>query len=59
MMPALLIFVECESTLLPNVLGLAYVLILIAIYKTSDEDGWPRRIAKVYKIAFREFFPDL
>lgn len=59
MSPALLIFVECETTFLPNFLGLAYVLCIIAIYKTSDEDGWPRKIAEIYRIAFREFFPDL
>lgn len=59
MAPALLIFVECESTFLPNFLGLAYVLCIIALYKTSDEDGWPRKIAEIYRIAFREFFPDL
>lgn len=56
--PAVLIFVE-GPTILPNCLGLAYVLSLMAIYKTSDEGGWPRKIAEVYRIAFREFFPDL
>ena len=56
--PVILIFVE-GPTLLPNFLGLAYVLSLMAIYKTSDEDGWPRKIAEIYRIAFREFFPDL
>lgn len=59
MSPALLIFVECESTFLPNFLGLAYVLCIIALYKTSDEDEWPKKIAEIYRIAFREFFPDL
>lgn len=59
MAPALLIFVECETTLLPNFLGLAYVLSILAIYKTSDEDGWPRRVAEIYRRAFREEFPDL
>ena len=56
--PAILIFVEGE-TILPNCLGLAYVLCIVALYKTSDEDGWPRKIAEIYRIAFREFFPDL
>jgi hypothetical protein len=56
--PGLLIFVE-GPTLLPNFLGLAYVLCIIALYKTSDEDGFPKKIAEIYRIAFREFFPDL
>ena len=56
--PALLIFVE-GTTIWPNCLGLAYVLGIIALYKTSDENGWPRRIAEIYRVAFREFFPDL
>lgn len=56
--PAILIFVE-GPTILPNCLGLAYVLAILAIYKTSGEDEWPRKIANLYKVAFREFFPDL
>lgn len=59
MAPALLIFVECESTFLPNFLGLAYVLCVIALYKTSDEDEFPKKVVEIYRIAFREFFPDL
>lgn len=56
--PGLLIFVE-GPTLWPNFLGLVYVVSIITIYQTSDEDGWPRKIAEIYRIAFREFFPDL
>lgn len=56
--PAVLIFVE-GPTILPNCLGLAYVAAIVLIYKTSDEDEWPHKIAEVYRIAFREFFPDL
>ena len=56
--PVILIFVE-GPTLLPNFLGLVYVVSIITIYKTSDEDGWPRKIVEIYRIAFREFFPDL
>ena len=56
--PAILIFVE-GPTILPNCLGLAYVLCIIALYKTSSEDGFPKKIAEIYRIAFREFFPDL
>lgn len=59
MLPTLLIFVECETTFLPNFLGLAYIASLIALYKTSNEDEWPKKVAEVYRIAFREFFPDL
>lgn len=56
--PGILIFVE-GPTILPNCLGLAYVLCIIALYKTSSEDGFPKKIAEIYRIAFREFFPDL
>jgi hypothetical protein len=56
--PGILIFVE-GPTLLPNFLGLAYVVAIVLIYKSSDEDEWPKKIAEIYRIAFREFFPDL
>jgi hypothetical protein len=56
--PAILIFAEGPN-LWPNFLGLAYVLCVIALYKTSSEDAWPKKIAAIYRIAFREFFPDL
>ena len=57
--PCLLIIVECETTFLPNFLGLAYAASLILIYKSEDSDGWLHKFVGLYKIAFREFFPDL
>lgn len=57
--PCLLIIVECESTFLPNFLGLAYVASLILIYRSEDSDGWLHKFVWLYRIAFREFFPDL
>jgi hypothetical protein len=57
--PCLLIIVECESTFLPNFLGLAYVASLILIYRSEDADGWLHKFVWLYRIAFREFFPDL
>jgi hypothetical protein len=59
MAPTLLIFVECETTFLPNFLGLAYAASLILIYKSEDSDGWLHKFMSLYRIAFREFFPDL
>ena len=57
--PCLLIIVECETTFLPNFLGLAYAASLILIYKSEDSDGWLHKFVLLYKIAFREEFPDL
>lgn len=56
--PAILLFVE-GPTLWPNFFGLVYIAGIIIVYKSSGEDAWPRKIAEVYRIAFREFFPDL
>lgn len=56
--PGLLIFAE-GPTLWPNFLGLVYAASLILIYKSEDSDGWLHKFVWLYKIAFREFFPDL
>lgn len=55
--PGLLIFVE-GPTLWPNFFGLAYVAAIIIIYQSSGEDEWPKKIAAIYRIAFKEFFPE-
>lgn len=55
--PGILIFVEGPS-LLPNFLGLAYVAAIILIYKSSGEDEWPKKVAEIYRIAFKELFPE-
>jgi hypothetical protein len=59
MTPVLLIFVECENTVLPNVLGLAYVTLPVLIYKIEDADGILHKFVRLYRIAFRELFSDL
>lgn len=55
MAPGILTFVE-GPTLWPNFFGLTYVASLVTLYKLSSEEGLPKQIMKLYRIAFGKFF---
>lgn len=54
--PIALIFVECENTVIPNFLGLAYVVCLMVLYKMEDEDGILHGFLGLYKVAFKSLY---
>lgn len=54
--PVLLIFTECESTMLPNFFGVAYCGCLLLIWHAEDEDGILHGFLGLYKVAFRNLY---